>query len=329
MIISRTPLRMSFFGGGTDFKDYFENCRFGYGSTISTSIDMYVYITVNRRFDDKIHVMYTKNELVDTVDEIEHNIIRNAMKIVGVDSGVEIIYQADLPIAGVGVGLASSSALSVGVLNALHAFKGEHVSKKQLAEEACHLEIDLMGQPIGIQDQYAVAIGGFNRNRFHRDGSVTAEPIICSKETLQSLQNNLLLFFTGITRDSGTILSGQKQNISDRTAQLDALVESVDVAYDYLSSGDIDQWGYALDKAWQTKKQLAGKISNPTIDEMYDAAMNAGALGGKILGAGGGGFLLVYARPENQQAVIEALKDYRKVDFKFTYGGSQIIFDND
>ncbi len=326
MIISKTPLRMSFFGGGTDFKDYFENCKFGYGSTISTSIDMNVYITVNERFDGKLHIVYNESELCDHASEVKHNIIRNALQIVGIDTGIEIIYMADLPIAGVGVGLASSSALSVGVLNALHAYKGEHVSKRQLAEEACHLEIDLMGQPIGIQDQYAVAIGGFNRYRFHRNGSVTAEPVICKKEVMEELHSNLLLFFTGITRDSGTILGNQKQNISDRMDQLDELVESVDRAYEFLADGDVDQWGYALDKAWQTKKQLSGKISNPVIDEMYNAAMGAGALGGKILGAGGGGFLLVYARPENHEKVKEALKDYKHVDFNFTYGGSQIIF---
>jgi D-glycero-alpha-D-manno-heptose-7-phosphate kinase len=178
MVISKTPLRMSFFGGGSDFEQYFKKSKFGYGSTIGTTIDMYVYITVNKRFDGRIRLVYNESELVDSVEEIKHNIIRNALKIVGIEGGVEIIYMADMPIAGVGIGLASSSALSVGVLNALHAYKGEYVTKDQLAKEACHLEIDMMGQPIGIQDQNAVAHGGFNRYRFYKDGSIGVEPVM-------------------------------------------------------------------------------------------------------------------------------------------------------
>ena len=326
MIISKTPLRMSFFGGGTDFKDYYENCKFGYGSTISTTIDMYVYITVNKRFDDKLHIIYTENELVNSVDEIKHNIIRNALKIVGIETGVEIIYMADIPIAGVGIGLASSSALSVGVLNALHAFKGEYVSAEQLAKEACYLEIEMMQQPIGIQDQYAVAYGGFNRYRFNRNSKVGVEPVICDINTLCRLQNNLMLFFTGITRNSGTVLGEQKTNINQKINELDTLVQSVDSAYKNLADGRLDAWGYALDFVWQTKKKLANKISNTEIDEMYKKAIKAGALGGKILGAGGGGFLLVYAPTETQKAIEDALEGYRRVKFSFEPQGSRIIF---
>ena len=326
MIISKTPLRMSFFGGGSDFKDYYENSRFGYGSTISTTIDMYVYITVNQRFDDKIHVVYTENELVSDVNEIKHNIIRNALKLLGIKKGIEIIYMADIPIAGVGIGLASSSALSVGVLNALHAFKGEYVSSEQLAQEACYLEIEMMKQPIGIQDQYAVAYGGFNRYRFNRDSKVGVEPVICNINTLKKLQDNLMLFFTGITRNSGTVLGEQKQNINQRFNQLDELVSSVDKAYKDILECNLDEWGFALDKAWKTKKSLANKITNNEIDEMYDKAIKAGALGGKILGAGGGGFLLVYAPVEKHKEIEANLKEYRKVDFQFENQGSRIIF---
>ncbi len=319
---------MSFFGGGSDFKGYFENCSIGYGSTIGTTINMYVYITVNRRFDGKIRLVYNDNELVDTVDEVKHNIIRNALKIVGIDGGVEIIYMADMPIAGVGIGLASSSALSVGVLNALHAFKGEYVSHAQLAEEACRLEIDMMGQPIGIQDQNAVAHGGFNRYKFYRDGTVGVEPVICDKAVIDKLKSNLMLFFTGITRDSGTVLGEQKSNIKDRMSQLDKLVLTVDEAYSNLTVDKIDLWGEMFDKTWQTKKQLAGKISNPAIDNMYDSAMKAGALGGKVLGAGGGGFLLMYVPQDKQESVRQAMSEYRIVDFDFENHGSQIIFMN-
>lgn len=328
MIISKTPLRMSFFGGGSDFRDYYECSKFGYGRTISTAIDMYVYITVNKRFDDKLHIVYTQNELVDCVDDIQHNIIRNALKIVGIEQGVEIIYMADIPIAGVGIGLASSSALAVGVLNALHAFKGEYVSAAQLAKEACYLEIEMMNQPIGIQDQYAVSYGGFNQYTFNRYGDVDVEPLICSKEVFAELQNKLMLFFTGITRNSGSVLSEQKNNIQDRMDQLNKMVEFAQNAYLKVSQHQLDDFGRMLDQAWRIKKQLAGKVSNSAIDQMYCNAIEAGALGGKILGAGGGGFLLLYV-PENKQNNVErALSDYRHVPFRFVNQGSQIIFAN-
>ena len=328
MVISKTPLRMSFFGGGTDFKDYYENSKFGYGATISTAVNMYLYITVNKRMDKKIRLVYQSGELVDNVDEIKHNIIRNALKIVGIENGIEIIYTADLPIAGVGIGMASSSAMSVGLLNALHAFKGEYASPEQLAKEACKLEIEMMQQPIGIQDQYAVAYGGFNRYKFERDGNVVVEPVICDINVLKNLKSNLMLFFTGITRDSGTILGEQKKNINDKTNQLDKLVLAVDEAYQALQNKDIDRWGCMLDETWKTKKQLASKISNPIIDKMYNDAISAGALGGKVLGAGGGGFLLLYVPKCAKDDVRKALKNYDEIKFDFSSYGSQIIFKN-
>lgn len=328
MVISKTPLRMSFFGGGTDFKDYYENSKFGYGATISTAVNMYLYITVNKRMDKKIRLVYQSGELVDSVDEIKHNIIRNALKIVGIENGIEIIYTADLPIAGVGIGMASSSAMSVGLLNALHAFKGEYASPEQLAKEACKLEIEMMQQPIGIQDQYAVAYGGFNRYKFERDGNVVVEPVICDINVLNDLKSNLMLFFTGITRDSGTILGEQKKNINDKTKQLDKLVLAVDEAYQALQNKDIDHWGCMLDETWKTKKQLASKIANPIIDKMYNDAISAGALGGKVLGAGSGGFLLLYVPKCAKDDVRKALKNYDEVKFDFSCYGSQIIFKN-
>lgn len=326
MIISKTPLRCSFFGGGTDFHDYYENSRFGYGSVISTALDMYVYITVNRKFDSKIRLCYAGNELVDHVDEVKHNIIREALKMVGIESGIEIFYSADIPLSGAGIGLASSSALAVGVLNALYAYQGKHVSQDALARQACKIEIEKLGQQIGIQDQYAVAFGGFNRYRFNRDGSVTVMPVICSKEVLEKLQSRLMLFFTGLTRDSRQILSEQTKTIEEKRVMLDGLVETVDRVYGDLSLDRLDRWGYELDQAWQIKRQFAAGVSNPVIDGMYTAAKEAGALGGKILGAGGGGFLLLYVPEERQSAVGEALKDYRKIDFGFEPQGSRIIF---
>lgn len=326
MIISKTPLRMSFFGGGTDFYSYFKNSRFGYGSVISTALDIYVYITVNQRFDDKIRVVYYGNELVDTVDEVKHDIIRNALKIAGIEKGIEIVYSSDIPLSSVGIGLSSSSALAVGVMNALHAFKGEWVASEQLAREACHIEIDCIGQKIGIQDQFAVSYGGFRTYRFYSDGSVTAMPVACKKEYLNTLQQNLMLFYTGSGRDSRKILNEQSETIGEKIERLDRLVEAVERNHRNLCTGNIDEWGIELDKAWQIKKTFAGGVSNPEIDAMYEKAQTAGALGGKILGAGGGGFMLLYAPKNKQQAVCEALHQYRKVEFQFEASGSRIVF---
>lgn len=326
MIISKTPMRCSFFGGGTDFHDYYENSRFGYGSVISTALDMHVYITVNENFDGKVRLCYAGNEFVDSVDQVRHNIIREAMKIVGIERGIELFYSADIPLSGAGIGLASSSALAVGVLNALHAFKGEYVSPQQLAEEACQIEIDRLGQQIGIQDQYAAAFGGLKRYRFNQNGSVTVMPVMCKKEILDSLERNLMMFFTGMTRDSSKILNEQTQTISDKTGILDSLVELVDEMHDELVAGNIDSWGHALEQSWQKKKRFAAGVSNSMIDGMYAAAKNAGALGGKILGAGGGGFLLLYVPKDAQKRVKEALREYRQVPFAFEPQGSRIIF---
>lgn len=326
MIISKTPLRMSFFGGGTDFKAYYENSRFGYGSVISTALDMYVYITVNKRFDDKIRIVYYGNELVDNVDEIKHDIIRNALKISGIEKGIEVVYSADIPLSSAGVGLSSSSALAVGVMNALHAYNGEYVSSEQLAREACHIEIDCIGQRIGIQDQFAVAYGGFRVYQFSAGGNVSAEPVACDQKHINQLKENLMLFYTGQGRDSRKILNEQSETIEQKMARLDQLVEAVGRNCQSLYQGNIDQWGIELDKAWEIKKTFAGGVSTPEIDWMYESAKQAGALGGKILGAGGGGFMLLYVPKKRQDAVAAALHWYRQVDFKFEPFGSRIVF---
>ena len=326
MIISKTPLRMSFFGGGTDFRSYFENSRFGYGSVISSTLNMYVYITVNKRFDDKIRIVYSGNELVDHVDEIKHDIIRNALEMTGIDKGIEIVYSADIPLSSAGIGLSSSSALAVGVMHALHAYKGERVSPEQLAREACEIEIERIGQQIGVQDQYAVAYGGLRVYRFAADGNVCAEPVTCKQEYLHALKENLMLFYTGKGRDSRKILNEQSETIAQKMARLDQLVEAVERNHRNLCEGNIDQWGTELDRAWEIKKTFAGGVSTPEIDKMYSAARAAGALGGKILGAGGGGFLLLYVPKKRQADVNNALKGYRNIDFAFEPFGSRIIF---
>ena len=326
MIISKTPLRASLFGGGTDFKAYFETSTLGYGSVLSAALDMHVYITVNKKFDDQIRVVYSGNELVDSVDEVKHNIIREALKLTGITKGIEVIYMADIPLSGAGIGLASSSALAVGVLNALHAYKGEFVTPEILAKEACIIEIEKLGQRIGIQDQYAVANGGFKRYRFLNDGTVNVTPLISDEKSKELLYNNLMMFFTGNTRDSSKILSEQSDNIESKRKMLDELVLTVDRVYEEVSKKNIDIVGTELKRTWEIKKSLSSGISNENIDKMYNLATTAGAIGGKILGAGGGGFLLLYVEDKNKAAVRKALETYREVPFKVDNEGSRIIF---
>lgn len=326
MIISKTPLRASFFGGGTDFRDFFETTEIGYGSTVSTALNMYIYIMVNKRFDDKIRISYRIQELVDNVDEVEHNIIREAMKIAGVERGVDIVYSADIPISSSGIGLASSSAMAVGVLNALFAYKGMSLPPEKLARYACEIEIDRLKNPIGIQDQYAVAYGGLKRYRYYASGEVSVANVICKKEIMDILKRRLMLFYTGVNRISSHILSEQKQNIKNKYDVLNEMVSMVDESIAFLEHGDLDKFGAMLDKAWTLKKQMSNQISTSLIDDMYTKAKNAGAVGGKVLGAGGGGFLLLYVPEEKQTAVKNELQDYREVDFNFEDEGSRIIF---
>jgi len=326
MIVSKTPLRASLFGGGTDFHAYFRNSKYGYGSVISAAINMYIYIIVNKRFDDKIRLVYYGNELVDSVDEIKHNIIREALKITNITSGIEILYLADIPMTNLGLGLASSSALAVGVLNALHAYKGEKVTKEQLAKEAIDIEINRLHQQIGIQDQYAVSYGGFNRYIFNNDDTVLVKKIELLDGSLDKLFGNLMLFYTGKARDSKKIFEEQKETTKNKSEILDELVCMTNKVMEYLDNEKFDEIGKLFDKAWKIKKQFASGVSNEEIDKMYDLAMKSGAYGGKILGAGGGGFLLLYVPLKKQEMVKEALRDYLQVDFMIDYDGSKIVY---
>ena len=326
MIISKTPFRASFFGGGTDFAEYYENSKFGYGVVLSTAINMYTYMTVNQKFDDKIRVSYSKTEMVDSVDQIEHNIIREALKIVGIEKGIDIVYMADVPLDSAGIGLASSSALAVGILNALYAYVGKFVSAEKLAREACQIEIELLKNPIGKQDQYAVAYGGLGHYQFNADGNTLVNPVICKPDTKRKLEQNLMFFYTGITRRAASVLGEQRQNIPKKRERLDRLVELTNEAKSAIQENDLDGLGKMFHEAWQIKRGLASNVSNGTIDTMYERAMNAGALGGKILGAGGGGFLMMYVPLDHQPAVKEALKDNRLVNVKFEPQGSKILY---
>lgn len=326
MIISKTPLRCSFFGGGTDFPEYYHAGKYGYGTVLSTALNMYVYIMVSKRFDDYIRVCYREQEFVKSVDEIHHNIIRESLKLLNIDKGIDIVYSADIPLSSAGVGLASSSALAVGVLNALYAYKGQYVTPAQIAKEACKIEIEKIGNPMGIQDQYATACGGFKQYKFNSDDSVTITEMPGGTEVRKKLQKNLLLYYTGITRYSSTILGEQEQKIRDQMEHLDHMVEMAEKAKRLLAERHVEEWGYMLDEAWQLKKQYAAAVSNPDIDEMYDKAKKAGAVGGKILGAGGGGFMLLFVPEEKQFDVKKAMKAYKLVNFKFEAEGTRIIF---
>ncbi|MFC1511178.1 GHMP kinase [Candidatus Margulisiibacteriota bacterium] len=323
MIISRTPLRISFFGGGTDLKDFY---ALEGGAVLSTAIDKYIFVTVNKKFDDHIRVSYSKTEIVEHVDQVKHDLVREAMKLTGVNGGIEITTIADIPSQGTGLG--SSSTFTVGVLNALYAYKGQHVSAEVLAQQACKIEIDIVGEPIGKQDQYITTYGGLQLIRFNPDGSVFVDPIICDSKFKRALQGNLMLFYTGITRRANSILTEQKKNSSGKKVEeLKALKELALKAKKVIEvDKSLDEFGRLLDKNWEIKKSLAEGISKPRIDEFYQQAKKAGALGGKIAGAGGGGFLILYVPKDRQPTVRQALSSLRELTFCFEAQGSKIIY---
>ncbi|MFH1788667.1 MAG: GHMP kinase [Candidatus Altiarchaeota archaeon] len=324
MIISRTPLRVSFAGGGSDLKAYYKHKP---GAVTSTSINKYVYITVNKRFDNQIRVGYSRTEIVESVKDIQHDLVREALKIVQVDGGIEITSIADIPSRGTGLG--SSSSFTVGLLNALHAYNGEFSPAKALAEEACEIEINKVGEPIGKQDQYIAAYGGISHIQFNPDESVYIDPVICPNGFKEELQQNLMLYYTGVTRRSNSILTEQRQKTNANLHVLDEMAELSRKLRDSLSAGDLTEFGELLHNGWMLKKKLASNISNQDIDRIYTKARKAGAVGGKILGAGGGGFLLVYCEQKKQARVREALNDLRYTPFAFEPQGSKIIYVGD
>lgn len=325
MIISRTPLRVSFFGGGSDLPSYYR--REG-GAVLSTTIDKSVYVTVSRKFDNNIRVSYSRTEEVDTVAEIQHPLVREALKQQGIDGGVEIVSVADIPSRGTGLG--SSSSFTVGLLNALSAYQGVYAPAARLAQGSCEIEIERCGQPIGKQDQYAAAFGGLNLIRFNTDDTVSVQKVICSPQTLPALQRRLLFFYTGITRSASELLREQSSENSKPGAAsrgLASMVKMVEVAFEALSAGRVEAIGPMLHEAWMIKRRLSAGITNPFIDDAYAAALRAGAEGGKLLGAGGGGFLMICADPERHGAIREALcRRMRETPFAFEPQGSSIIF---
>ncbi len=323
MIVSKTPLRMSFVGGGSDLPAYY---REEGGAVLSTSIDKYMYICVNRKFDGRIRVSYSRTEEGNSASDIQHPLVREALGVAGIDGGIEIASMADIPSHGSGLG--SSSTYTVGLLNALFAYRGKYVSKESLARLACEIEIERCGEPIGKQDQYAAAYGGLNLIRFHPDETVSVDPLICAPAVLAQLEASTLVLFTGRTRSASAVLAQQSQALRD--ADRRALMRRmVGLAFDLkreLESGQLDAVGALLDENWRLKAQLTAGISDAEIDGWYATGLAHGALGGKLLGAGNGGFLMFHAPAERHAEIASELPGLQPVKFHFDRNGAQIVF---
>lgn len=329
MIISKTPLRISFFGGGTDYPDYFK--KYG-GAVLSTSINKYVYITVNKLSLISAHnykVTYSRLEQCQLLDEIIHPSVRECLRYIDIKEGIEIHTISDLPAQ---TGLGSSSSFTVGLLNALHAYQGKIVRPIDLANEAIYVEQKMIGEKVGVQDQCAAAVGGLNYFDFRTDGKIIYKPVIMSSQREKEFKNSLMLFYTGVQRFADQVLTEQIEKTKQGTVteNLNSIKKMVDEGFEILTSDmDLSAFGQLLHQAWISKKQLSTAISNPHLDEMYDKAMDAGASGGKLLGAGGGGFFLFFAAKEKQSAIRAALKDYREIMFDLDKDGSKTIFQYD
>ena len=321
MIIVQTPLRISFFGGGTDFPDFF---RKEGGCVLSSAIDKYIFVTIKKRFDRKLRIGYTQTEMVDDLDQIHHELIRESLRLARIDHGVEITTMGDIPSEGSGLG--SSSTVTVGALHAMYAYLGEIVPVERLAREACEVEIEILKRPIGIQDQYIAAYGGLRFFEFLPNGQVTAEKIQLSSEAQRALNSNFMLFFTGMSRNSSTILKEQVGNLKDRLNELRELKYMAHEARCAIETGNFDELGVLLHQSWELKKRLAGTISNGQINEIYESARGAGAIGGKIAGAGGGGFFLLYVPIEHQNKVRTKLNGLQELPFRLEADGTKVIF---
>lgn len=324
MIIVRVPLRISFAGGGSDLPAFY---RQEPGAVVSTAIDKYIYITVNKKFDHQIRASYSVTEIVDRVDQLRHELIRESLSLLGLDGGIEITSISDVPSRGTGLG--SSSSYTIGLLHALHAYAGRHVGAERLAREACKIEIERCGKPIGKQDQYIAAYGGLQYIQFNPDESVFVDPIICGRETKARLQERLLMLYTGITRSADDVLSEQQRNTQHDPARRQNLRAMTQQATDLraaLCHNDLRAFGELLHEGWVLKRSLASGISSAVIDGWYERARDHGAIGGKILGAGGGGFLLLYAPAERHAEICAALADLRPIPFRFEPQGSKVIY---
>jgi D-glycero-alpha-D-manno-heptose-7-phosphate kinase len=321
MIITQTPLRIGLVGGGTDLPDYYRERG---GRVLNCAIDKYVYVIVKQRFDDEIYVNYSQKEIVSRVEELKHDLVREAMYMTGVRSGVEITMLADIPSAGSGLG--SSSSVTVGLLHALWAYQGHHASAEELAEGACTIEIDRCGKRIGRQDQYIAALGGIRDIRFGPGDRVVAEEVSISMADRRALQDQLMLFYTGTTRSATTILTEQSANVSRSLEELDALRDLAATAAEDLRRGSIGAVGEAMKDSWALKRKLASGVTNEAIDRAVDLALEAGATGAKVTGAGGGGFLVIVCPPESQTAVRDSLSHMRELPVRLDRLGSRVVF---
>ena len=323
MIISRTPFRISFVGGGSDMKAFYAKHQ---GAVLSTSIDKYMYISSHKNFyKQQIQAKYSQTEIVNSPEDIKHPLIREALLKTGIDGGIEISSIADIPS---GTGMGSSSSFTVGLLHNLYAINRKYVTHEDLAREACEIEIDIVGEPIGKQDQYAAAYGGLNIIYFNSDGSVGVEPLHIDHSVHSALEENLIMFFIGNQRKASDILSEQKKNASTEK-KFNILKQMVGLVFDLRDSlykGHLQDFGKIMHENWLLKQQLASRISNPEINDIYSAGLEQGAIGGKLLGAGGGGFMLFYCEKNKQNKLKEALSDYESYDFKFEHDGSKIIY---
>lgn len=320
MIITQTPLRIGLLGGGTDLPDYYRQHG---GRVLNCALDKYVYVIVKQRFDDDIYVNYSRKEIVSQVADLEHELVREAMLMTGVAGGVEITTLADIPSAGSGLG--SSSAVTVGLLHALFAYQGHQVSARELAELACEIEIERCGKPIGKQDQYIAAFGGIRDIRFGPGDEVVAEELGISAAERRSLQQQIMLFYTGITRSADSILAEQNANVESLLPQLDLLRDLAAFAVERLRCGDVDAIGPAVRESWEAKRKLASGVSNDQIDQAVAMALDAGATGVKLTGAGGGGFFLVFCPMERQRAVRDSLAYMREFPVKLDRLGSRVV----
>ena len=323
MILSKTPFRMSFVGGGSDMQSFYREEQ---GAVLSTSIDKYMYIAVNEKFDGNIRLSYSRTEEVKSVTQLGHPLVREALSLVGVSGGIEIASMADIPSEGSGLG--SSSSYTVGLLHALYAYQNQSVPKERLALEACDIEINRCGEPIGKQDQYAAALGGLNLIRFNPDESVVVDPILCNRETVKKIEDSTLVFFTGRTRSASKILLHQSEAMKTKISR--ALMRRMaELAFDLkreLEGGVVDNFGSILDENWRLKTQLSSEIADSAIDDWYRLGIQHGATGGKLLGAGNGGFMMFFAPPERHQEIKNALSELRTIKFGLDRAGTQIVF---
>jgi D-glycero-alpha-D-manno-heptose-7-phosphate kinase len=325
MIVSRAPVRFSLGGGGTDLPSY--SSKHG-GFLVAAAIDKYVYVSANRRFYDSIRLAYSKTETVDSVDKIDHRIFREALRFSGISRGIELTSVADVPSNS---GLGSSSSFTVALLNALHTFKHDFVSSRQLAEEACRIEIDLLKEPIGKQDQYIAAFGGVTAFTFDPDGSVEVERVPVEPDVLEELESNLLIFYSGVERQASTVLAEQGKNITkneDKAVErMHRIKELGRETLRILTKGNIDAYGELLHEHWMNKRKLTANMSDGAIDEHYEAARAAGAIGGKLMGAGGGGFFMFYTTPADRRRVYAAMtaRGLRPLRFRFDTSGAHIV----